>query len=229
MKNNSPGLTVIILAKNEEKNLPYVFDQLKNFSGEILLVDGSTHRLRTEKITEKYHIRIIHDQGCGKGTAMRLGAKTAQGNILIFMDADGSHNSKDIPALVNPIINNQADYVIGSRALGGSDESHGTFYRFIRESGSHLITVIINHRFNTNFSDSQNGFRAIKKSVFHQLNIQESCFAVEQEMLIKALRQRFKVIEVPTHEYARRFGKSQIIIRKFWFHYLYTLVKNLYF
>lgn len=221
-------VSVIILAKDEEKSLPFLLRGLTNFKGEVLLIDGLS-KDRTREIGKNFGIKVFSDQGKGKGEGIKLGAQKAKGEILVFIDADGSHHPRDIKALLKPIINGQADHVIGSRALGGSDDSHGTFYRFVRETASHLITVLINWRFKTDLSDSQNGFRAIRKDAFMALDVKENGFSIEQEILIKSLKKGFKVVEVPVHEYARRFGKSRIVLHKIWLRHLYTLFKYLYF
>lgn len=227
-KIRKPKISLIILAKNEEKSLSYLFSRLKFFKGEIILVDGASTD-KTAEIAKKYKVPLFQDQGKGKGGGIKLGAKKARGEILVFMDGDGSHDPGEIRALTRPILKNQADHVIGSRILGGSDESHGTLNRFVRETASHLITVLINYRFGTDLSDSQNGFRAIKRDVFRKLTICEEGFSVEQELLIKSLKKGFKVVEVPTHEFARRFGKSRISLRKIWLRHLFSLFKYLLF
>ena len=102
--------------------------------------------------------------------ARRCGSSfdAATTGIVVFIDADGSHDPKDIPALVAPIKAGQADMVIGSRGKGGSDELHGTLEQFIRYVGSQLIMLAINYRWNVRLTDSQNGFRAIRRDVGRQ-------------------------------------------------------------
>lgn len=225
MKNS---ISVIILAKNEERSLPYIFKHLKNGFSEVILVDGKSHD-GTRTIAQKYKVPIYQDAGFGKGGGIKVAIKKAKGEILVFMDGDGSHDPADIKSLVKPILNGEADHVIGSRALGGSDESHGTINRFIRETASHFITVLINYRFKTDLSDSQSGFRAIKAKVIRSLKIEEDGFAIEQEILIKSLKKGYRVVEVPAHEYARRFGKSRIDLKKVWLRHVYSLIKYLFF
>ncbi|MBI4100141.1 glycosyltransferase family 2 protein [Candidatus Microgenomates bacterium] len=221
-------ISVIIFTKNEEKSLPYLLKNLKNFPGEILVIDGQSTD-KTREIAQKFKAKVFSDPGWGKGGGIKVAIKKAASEVLVFMDGDGSHDPADIKNLVKPILADKADHVIGSRILGGSDESHGTFYRFIRETGSHIVTILINYRFKTDLSDSQNGFRAIKRDLAKKFNIKEDGFAVEQEILIKSLKHGLRVVEVPAHEYTRRFGKSRISLRKVWLRHLYTLFKYLYF
>jgi hypothetical protein len=99
----------------------------------------------------------------------------------------------------------------------------------LREVGSHIITVGINHRFKTKLTDSQNGFRAIKKEVASNLNLKENITTIEQEMIIKALKKGYRLKEVPAHEYKRKYGESVIKLRNVWFRYVYSWLKYTYF
>lgn len=78
-------------------------------------------------------------------------------------------------------------------------------------------------------SDSQNGFRAIRGEVLKNLDLEENITTIEQEMIIKTLKKKYRMAEVPTHEYKRKFGKSNIVMRKVFFRYIYSFVKYLYF
>jgi hypothetical protein len=112
---------------------------------------------------------------------------------------------------------------------GGSDELHGTISTFIRMVGSDIITMGINYRFGVNITDSQNGFRAIRRTVAQSLGLKENITTIEQEMTIKTLKKGFSILEVPVHEYARLYGKSTIHLRKVWFRYVYSWLKYLFF
>src|SRR5213079_3356391 len=109
-------------------------------------------------------------------------------DLIVFIDADGSHDPDDIPQLVAPIVEGRADHVSGSRLIGGSSELHGGFDEFFRLMGSSLITACINRRFGVRLSESQNGFRAIRSDVVRDLGLTERWTTIEQEMIIKTLR-----------------------------------------
>ena len=147
---------------------------------------------------------------------------------MVFIDADGSHDPRDIPALVAPIKSGQADMVVGSRGKGGSDELHGTIEQFIRYTGSQLIMLAINYRWGVRLTDSQNGFRAVRRDVGRRLGLRANLTTIEQEMLMKALKQRCRVSEVPTHEYERRWGTSKVVVWKLWFAYLWSFFRNIF-
>ena len=151
------------------------------------------------------------------------------GDIIVFIDADGSHDPKDIPKLVAPIQRDEADHVSASRLIGGSSELHGGFDECFRLMGSSFITACINWRFKVRLSESQNGFRAIKTDIIKQLDLKENITTIEQEMIMKTLKKGFRMAEVPSHEYEREEGYSKISLGKVWFRYVYTLVKYLFF
>ena len=221
-------ISVIICAKNEEKTIGEVIQKSKPFADEIIVVDGHS-KDKTREIARSLGAKVILDHGKGKGEAIRCGIKEAKGDILVFLDADGSHNPEDIPKLIEPIQKGEADHVTGSRMLGGSDEAHGDLYKFIRMWGSDIITLGINYRFNVRLTDSQNGFRAIRRDVARALNLKENITTIEQEMVIKTLKKGYRMAEVPAHEYARKYGTSSIKLRKVMFRYVYSWLKYLFF
>jgi dolichol-phosphate mannosyltransferase len=222
------NLTVAILAKNEEATLAKVIKGVRRFSDDILLVDGHS-KDKTREIARKLGARVVLDNGKGKGDGIRVAIREAKREIIIFIDADGSHDPNDIPRLVKPILVGKADHVSGSRATGGSDELYGDLGNFFRKSGNDIITLGINYRFNVRLTDSQNGFRAIKAKAARSLGLKEDITTIEQEMIIKTLRKGYKIVEIPTHEYKRLHGESKVKLRKVWFRFIYSWLKYLFF
>ena len=152
-----------------------------------------------------------------------------RGDIIVFIDADGSHDPDDIPELIKPIIEGRVDHMTASRMRGGSDELHGDFSKFFRMMGSDIITLGINYRFNVRLTDCQNGFRAIKTEVARKLDLKENITTIEQEMIIKTLKKGYSMGEIPSHEYERKYGESCISLQKVWFRYVYSWLKYLFF
>ena len=220
-------VTVVIPAKDEEGLIGEIVDQVKPYADEVLVVDGHS-RDRTAEIATAHGARVIQDNGQGKGEALRLALARAEGEIVVFIDADGSHDPHDIPKLVAPIRAGASDLVIGSRGKGGSDELHGTLEQFIRYSGSQVIMLAINYRWNVRLTDSQNGFRAIRRDVGAKLGLTSNLTTIEQEMLMKALKQGYRVSEIASHEYERRWGTSKVVVWKLWFPYVWSFIRNLF-
>ena len=205
-------VSIIIPAKNEADTIGIVLDSLKStndFVGEVIIVDGNSED-DTRQIALDFGATVISDNGTGKGDAIRVGIKESRGDILVFMDGDGSHDCNDIHKLVTPILNDELDMVIASRWKGGSDEFVGTFSQFVRSFGGTLITTVMNYRFRVVLSDSLNGFRAIKKKVAEDLNLTAQYFDIEQQMVARCLKKGYRVGDVPSHEFTRRGGKTKL-------------------
>jgi dolichol-phosphate mannosyltransferase len=220
-------VTVVIPTRDEEGLIGEIIETARPHADEILVVDGHS-RDRTREIAAEHGATVVLDHRKGKGEALRLSLNEAKGDIVVFIDADGSHDARDIPELVAPIKAGNADMVIASRGRGGSDELHGTIEQFIRYVGSQLIMLAINYRWNVRLTDSQNGFRAIRRDVGLQLGLQSNLTTIEQEMLMKALKKGFRVSEIASHEYERKWGTSKVVVWKLWFAYIWSFVRNIF-
>lgn len=220
-------VSIIICSKNEALTIGEVIKKVRRYSQEVLVIDGRS-KDKSRQIAKKMGGQVFLDNGQGKGAAIRLGIKKAKKDILVFIDADGSHEPKDIPELIKPIREDRADLVIASRGRGGSDELHGDFEKLFRLIGSTVITLVINQRFSVQITDSQNGFRAIKKEAARNLNLRENITTIEQEMIIEALKKGYRIREIPSHEYARKKGKSHINLLTMGPRYIWCLVKNIF-
>lgn len=223
---NDFSLSIIIPTKNEEHTIEEIIVGCKKYSDEVIVVDGHS-KDNTVKIAERLGCRVVYDNKKGKGDAIRCGIQAANTDLIVFIDADGSHSPDDIPNLVQPIIDGICDHVTGSRMRGGSDELHGTITKFFRMVASDIITLSINYRFHVDLTDSQNGFRAMRTELAKKLNLKENITTIEQEMIIKTIRLGYRMGEVPSHEYARKYGESSIRLSRAGFRYFYCLIKNL--
>jgi len=219
-------VSVVIPTKNEEGLIGEIVDSVRPYADEVLVIDGHSSD-GTREIAAARGARVELDGGKGKGEALRRSMASAAGDIVVFIDADGSHDPKDIPALVAPIKAGAADMVIGSRGKGGSDELHGTLEQFIRYIGSQLIMLAINYRWNVRLTDSQNGFRAVRRDVGLKLGLKANLTTIEQEMLMRALKLGYRVDEIPTHEYERKWGTSKVVVWKLWSAYLWSFFRNI--
>jgi dolichol-phosphate mannosyltransferase len=219
-------VTVVIPTRNEEGLIGEIVDAVKAY-GDVLVVDGHSTD-KTREIATAHGARVVLDGGRGKGQAIRQAFTETRSDIVVFIDADGSHETKDIPALVAPIAAGEADLVIASRGKGGSDELHGDFGQFIRYVGSQLIMLSINYRWSVRLTDSQNGFRAIRREVGVALDLRSNLTTIEQEMLMRALKQGYRVSEIASHEYERRWGTSKVVVWKLWWAYVWSFWRNIF-
>jgi len=221
-------VTVVIAAKNEEATIVDVIEGCAPFARETLVVvDRRTTDATVDRSTSA-GARVLMDEGRGKGQAMRAAIPHIQTAVTVFIDADGSHDHRDIPALVGPIFDGSADHVTASRLRGGSSELHGGFDEFFRLAGSSLITACINRRFAVRLSDSQNGFRAIRTDVLRGLHLRSDSTTIEQEMIMRTLGLGYRMAEVPSHEYERGAGMSHINVRRVALRYVWNAITHLY-
>jgi len=219
-------ITVVILARNEERTIGRIVREVAPYASEVLVMDGNSSD-RTAAEAEAAGAVVRQDPGKGKGSAVRASFTLARGDIIVLMDADGSHDPRDIPRLAAPIEADQADLVVGSRFAGGSDELALNVPQLIRTIGNISMNIAINKRFGVALTDTLNGFKAVRKSMAVQLPLKENRHTIEQELAIQALRHGYRVINVATHEYAREFGGSTIRIWSEWPIFVWCLFTNL--
>lgn len=202
-------ISVVVLTKNEGLGIQKILKSLTPYSEDILVVDGHSTD-QTKKLVQKAHCRFFLDHGLGRGDGLRLGITKAKNDVILFFDADGSHEVEDIPKLVEPILKGKVDMVIGSRRTGGSFDINPGFAGVFRSFGSDLLVAILNYRFKTKLTDILYSFRAIRKSIVPKLNLNSNGFTIEQEMVIKCLKYHFRILEIPSREKARAWGKSKL-------------------
>ena len=185
-----------IPAFNEEKNIASIITKLMGITDTVIVCNDGSSDLTT-KIAEKIGAVVInHEKNLGYGGAIRsifFKAKEMNGDILVTFDADGQHRVEDIQNVIKPIINQEADLVIGSRFL---DESEKEVPQY-RKVGIKVITKITNASIKKQLTDSQSGFRAYSKQVINELNPSELGMGISTEILIKASSKNFKIFEVP--------------------------------
>lgn len=218
--------SVIVPARNEEGTIGEVLGSVRNLTDDLIVVDGHSTD-RTATIARQYGAKVVEDNGRGKGDAVRVGLAHARYPITVFIDADGSHDAEDIPKLVAPIAAGEAELVMGSRMLGGSEELFGSIAEVTRLMGSLVISLSINYRFGLRLTDYQNGFRAIRTDVGRSIGLQSDLTTIEQEMAMKCLAYGYRVIERPTHEYARKGGFSKINVMRVAHVYIWNLISGL--
>ena len=189
-------ITIGIPAYNEEKNIASIIVKLKKIAQKIIVCnDGSTDL--TGEIAEKLGAVVInHPKNLGYGSGIRSifqKAKEIDSDILVTFDADGQHQVEDIKKVIEPILKNKADMVIGSRFLENKNVSAPEY----RKIGIKLITKVTNSTLKEKITDSQSGFRAYNKDVITKLEVGDVGMGISTEILIKASSRGFKITEVP--------------------------------
>ena len=191
-----PFILVRIPAYNEEKNIGKILDQaFRHVEQVIVCDDGSTDG--TNEIARRKGATVVRNpSNMGKGRALhtcfRLADRIAP-DVIVMMDADGQHNPEDIPRLVAPILDGEADLVIGSRYVAGSS-TDAPLYRRVGLS----IVNAFSQTANDGVKDTQSGFRAFNKDALRLFtDMSEDGFGVETEQLSIARKFGLRVMEVP--------------------------------
>src|SRR6185437_7789019 len=105
-----------------------------------------------------------------------------------MFDADGSHDARDIPQLIELLLKNETDMVICSRRRGGSSDMQMNLDGLIRSVGSDILVMLVNHKFKTHLTDILYSFRGFKKKEIKKIHLESNDFCIEQEMIVKALK-----------------------------------------
>lgn len=189
-------IAVGLPAYNEEKNLASIIAKLKQKSYDVIVCnDGSTDN--TKIIAEEMGCVVVnHSKNIGYGGAIRSlfnKAKEQNYDVLVTFDSDGQHFVEDIEAVLQPIKENKADLVIGSRLINETEKKIPKY----RKLGIKAITKLTLTSSNQNINDSQSGFRGYNKKSLEKINPSETGMGISTEILIKADRQNLKIFEVP--------------------------------
>jgi glycosyltransferase involved in cell wall biosynthesis len=183
-------------AYNEEKNIAQIILKLQKVSDKIIVCNDGSSDL-TGEIAEKMGAIIVnHTRNLGYGASIRSifhKAEELDSDVLVTFDADGQHRVEDIGIILDPILKNDADIVIGSRFLNQNNMNVPSYRKF----GIKTITDITNTSMDMKLTDSQSGFRAYNKKVLKEINPSEYGMGVSTEILIKANKKGFRIKEVP--------------------------------
>lgn len=200
-------VSVVIPAMNEAANLPHVLPRVPDWVDEIILVDGySTDGTPEVARSLRPDIRIVEQEGKGKGAALRSGFKAVTGDITVMLDADGSTDPAEIPAFIGTLLAG-ADFVKGSRFLQGGGT---TDMSALRRSGNWFFTRSVHYFHGGRYSDLCYGYNAFWTRVLPLLELDGDGFEIETIMNVRALRAGLKVAEVPSFEKPRIFGTSNL-------------------
>jgi hypothetical protein len=200
-------ISVVIPTLNEAANLPHVFARIPAFVDEVVLVDGhSVDDTIAVARAIRPDIRVVLQDGRGKGNALACGFAASQGDIIVMLDADGSTDPAEIPRFVAPLLAGH-DFVKGSRYLpgGGSDDITG-----IRSIGNRVLLALLNLLYRTHYSDLCYGYNAFWRHCLPYMRVNCDGFEVETLITARLARARVSVAEVASVEHQRVHGVSNL-------------------
>jgi glycosyltransferase involved in cell wall biosynthesis len=206
-EHHMPKVSVVIPALDEADNLPHVLPRIPEWVHEILLVDGfSTDGTIEVAKRIRPDIRIVHQNGQGKGAALRSGFAAAKGDIVVMMDADGSTDPSEIGLFVREL-RDGADFVKGSRFLLGGGTADMPRYR---QLGNWGLVTLANTLFVTHYSDITYGYNATWRRYQDELALDIDDWACEIITNIRAANNGLLVVEVPSFENERIAGEAKL-------------------
>ena len=220
---SKPTISIVIPALNEADNLPHVLPRIPHWIDEVILVDGHSTD-DTVAVAERLwpDIRIVHQYGRGKGSALREGFSVATGDIIVMLDADGSMDPIEIPLYIGALLSG-ADFAKGTRFIQGGNTHDMSFIRYCGNLG---LTWLVRLIFGGKYSDLCYGYNAFWRDILPALALDADGFEIETLMNVRILLSQLKVIEIASMEHKRIYGISNLhAVRDGW-RVLKTIIKE---
>lgn len=206
-------LSIVMPVYNEEKTILEILKrveatELPGLEKEIIIIDdcstdGSKEILKT--LEQKYKI-LYHSNNQGKGAALRTGFQQASGDFLLIQDADLEYDPQEYPCLLEPLIQNKADIVYGSRNLKDNPRFKKSYYWGVR-----FISWLTNILYGANLTDVYTCYKVFKTPILKNLNLESKGFEFEEEVTIKALKKKYRILEIPINYFPRSFKEGKKI------------------
>ena len=221
-------LSVIIPCFNEESTIKELLFAVKNCGLkhlEIIIVDDcSTDGTKKflENINDKNIKVVFHERNQGKGAALRTGFKKAEGDICIIQDADLEYDPKEYKLMIDPILNDKADVVFGSRFQSG--RPHRVVY-FWHRLGNGFLTLLSNIFTDLNLSDMETCYKAFKTEIIKSIEIKENRFGFEPEITAKISKMNLRIYEIGISYYGRTYEEGKKIGWRDGIRAIYCIVK----
>ena len=201
-------IAVIIPVYNEEKSIKKVINDIpQNIINEVIVVNNNSTD-NTVAVAKEAGATVLNETFQGYGAACLTGIRYCKSkgfDIIVFLDGDYSDYPEEIPEIINPIINEDYDFIIGSRILGKKEKGALPFQSQV---GSIIAGILINIFWKVKYTDL-GPFRAIKFDKLLDLEMQDRWYGWTVEMQIKAARDKYKIKEVPV-KYRKRIGQSKV-------------------
>ena len=209
-ENSQPTIAVAVPCYNEELTIAKVIsDFQRELPGAKIFIFDNNSSDNTVKVAKENGARVIYEKKQGKGYVMQRMFRVMDSDILIMVDGDGTYFAEDVHKLIMPIINGDADMVVGNR-LHQKDKGFSHSHRF----GNAVFRFLLNHLFGTNYRDILSGYRAMKKDFYRSIPLLAGGFEVETELTLQSLDRGYSIMEVPV-DYTNRPQGSYSKISKF--------------
>jgi glycosyltransferase involved in cell wall biosynthesis len=222
-------VSIVIPCYNEKDTIEQIVDAVCKApleSREIIVVDDcsqdGTQSLLKKKVWQKVDRIIYHPVNRGKGAALRSGFAAATGDFIVVQDADLEYSPDDYPLLLEPLISDKADAVVGSRFMGGKPHRVLFFWHMV---GNKFLTLLSNMFTNLNLTDMETGYKAFRAPLIKSIPLEEDRFGIEPEIIAKLARLGCRIYEVGISYSGRTYAEGKKISWKDGMRAIYAIFK----
>jgi glycosyltransferase involved in cell wall biosynthesis len=211
-RRNGVDVSVVLPAMNEEQTIGRCIEKIttcfaeQQIRGEIIVADNSLDK--TPYIARSLGATVVTPDQRGYGYAYRYAFDRAQGDYIVMGDADDTYDFRELPNLLAPVIQDEADLVLGNRFSGNMEA--GAMPRLHRLVGNPLLTWFLNRFFHVGVADAHSGFRVFTRHALDTLELRSNGMEFASEMIIDAARKGLRVKEVPIAYYRRMTPDSKL-------------------
>lgn len=224
-------LSIVIPCYNESKTIDAIIDAVNASpypDKEIIVVDdcsrdGTREKLKSEIESSGRVAKVLyHTVNQGKGAALRTGIRAATGDLVIIQDADLEYDPNEYQKLADPILQNKADVVFGSRFAGG--DAHRVLY-YWHSVGNGFLTMLSNMFTNLDLTDMETCYKIFRREIIQSITIEESRFGFEPEITAKVAKLNCRIYEVGISYYGRTYDEGKKIGWKDGVRAIYCILK----
>lgn len=209
-------VSVVVPVYNEERTVATLLRRVLAAGldlHEIIVVDDGSRDATRDRVAEVAasdpRVRLIaQPQNQGKGAALRTGFAAAAGEIVVVQDADLEYDPAELPRLLQPIKDGQADAVFGSRFLGSGPHRVHLFWHMI---ANHVLTLLSNMCTNLNLTDMECCYKAFRRELIQGIELEEDRFGFEPEITARIARKKVRVYEVGVSYFGRTYAEGKKI------------------
>ena len=211
--------SIIVPCYNEKATIEEIISKINSIDidKEIIIIDDlstdGSREIIKNKIENNYEnlTVIYHEKNCGKGAAIRSGIEKITGEIAIIQDADLEYDPSDYHEILNPIFNDKADVVFGSRFVGSEEKNVLYFWHRV---GNAFLTLLSNMFTNLSLSDMECCYKAFRSEIIKSIDLKESRFGFEPEITAKISGKNLRIYEVGISYNGRRYSEGKKITWK---------------
>lgn len=224
-------LSIIIPAYNEERTIQEILRRVNAvdlgfLEKEIIVVDdGSKDRTRKILKTIPGIFYIFHEKNLGKGGAMKTGINASTGDIIIFQDADLEYDPRDYFAMVEPILKGKTKITNGVRVQPKKDARRKKSLYWISWLGNQAITWITNFLYLHYSKEYEGCYKAFTRDVLIDITVETNNFDFDNELLCKALKRGYRIVDIPIHYYPRSYEEGKKINWRHGLLIIWTILK----